>query len=234
MDQEKKNEEMIEKSDGVRVKAALPLGRLLGEDHADQFLRQASLARIPAGRDVMAEGDRVEAIPLVLSGSIRVLKIGESGREITLYRFSRGECCVLTADSILGDHLFPASAQIEEEAEVAFVPKAAFDAWLASSAPWRRFVFEAMSRRLLSLMETLDQVAFGRMDSRVAALLLQRSDGQASTLKVTHQEIADELGSSREVISRILEDLQSRRLISLSRGAVRVVEPGSLATTATA
>ncbi len=229
----KGSKEIIDKTDEDRVKKALPLGRLLGDDHANQFLRPASLARIPAGRDVMAEGDRLEAIPLVLSGSIRVFKIGESGREITLYRFTRGECCVLTADSILGEHLFPASAQIEEEAEVAFVPKAALDAWLASSAPWRRFVFEAMSRRLLSLMETLDQVAFGRMDSRVALLLLQRSSGEAATLKITHQEIADELGSSREVISRILEDLQARALISLSRGAVQVVDPGLLATTAT-
>jgi CRP/FNR family transcriptional regulator len=101
-----------------RVKAALPLHTLLGSDLSDQFLRQATLARLPTGRDVMAERDRVQAIPLVLSGSIRVYKIGESGREITLYRFTRGEWCVLTADSIAGHRLFPARAQVEEEAEL--------------------------------------------------------------------------------------------------------------------
>ena len=223
---------MIGAADQDRVKAALPLRQMLGSDLSDEFMREATLARIPAGRDVMAEGDRVEAIPLLISGSIRVFKIGESGREITLYRFTRGECCVLTADSILGNRLFPASAQVEEEAEVAFIPASVFDAWLASSAPWRRFAFDAMSRRLLSLMDTLEEVAFRRMDTRVASILLLRSDGGTAAIRITHQEIADELGSSREVISRVLEDLQARGLIQLSRGLVQVVNPGLLANSA--
>jgi CRP/FNR family transcriptional regulator len=219
---------MIEAKDQQRVSDALPFLSVLGDDLRQEFFQKATLARIPSGRDVMAEGDRIEAIPLVLSGTIRVYRIGETGREITIYRFEQGECCVLSADSILGNKLFPASAQVEDEVEVAFIQAATFDDWLARSQAWRGFVFQAMSRRLVSLLDTLDDVAFGRMDARVASLLL-RLAGENRTVRLTHQEIADELGSSREVISRILEDFQSRGLISLSRGAVEVVELQSLA-----
>lgn len=220
---------MIEQRDQQRVFAAFPFLATLGEALRDEFFQQATLAMIPSGRDVMTEGDRIDAVPLLLSGTIRVYRIGESGREITVYRFGEGEGCVLTADSILGNKLFPACAQVEDEVEVAFVPAAAFNDWLARSPAWREFVFQAMSRRLLSLLDTLDEVAFGRMDARVASLLL-RLAGEATTIRITHQEIADELGSSREVISRILEDFQSRGLISLSRGSLEIVEPRSLAT----
>ncbi|HEU0073453.1 MAG TPA: Crp/Fnr family transcriptional regulator [Dehalococcoidia bacterium] len=222
---------MIEASDQQRVSDTFPFLATLGEVLRQEFFQKATLARLPSGRDVMAEGDRIEAIPLVLSGTIRVYRIGETGREITIYRFERGECCVLSADSILGNKLFPACAQVEDEVEVAFIPAAAFDDWLARSPAWREFVFQAMSRRLLSLLDTLDDVAFGRMDARVASLLLRRA-GDPGTIQITHQEIADELGSSREVISRILEDFQSRGLIRLSRGSVRVAEPQSLAAAA--
>jgi CRP/FNR family transcriptional regulator len=196
----------------------------LGHD----FMLQTTLARIPAGRDVMAEGDRAEAIPLLASGEIRVFRIGESGREITLYRFGQGECCVLTADSILGKRLFPACAKVEEEVEAVFIPASVFESWLARSPAWRQFVFDAMSRRLTSLMDTLDDVAFRRMDTRVASLLLERSKQGGPRVRITHQEIADELGSSREVVSRILEDLQARGLIGLSRGLVEVTMPALL------
>jgi CRP/FNR family transcriptional regulator len=223
---------LIQKSDLERVASAVPFLTSVEEELLQEFSRHATLARIPAGRDVMAEGDRVEAIPLLISGLIRVFRIGESGREITLYRFGRGECCVLTADSILGHRLFPACAQVEQEAEVAFVPAAVFDSWLARSSAWRQFVFEAMSRRLMSLMETLDDVAFGRMDARVASLLLASSRQGEAKIRMTHQEIADELGTSREVVSRILEDFQARGHLRLSRGLVEILEPELLALSA--
>jgi CRP/FNR family transcriptional regulator len=223
---------LILQTDLDRVASALPVLALIENELSHDLTRHATLARIPAGRDVMAMGDRAEAVPLLISGQIRVFRIGESGREITLYRFGRGECCVLTADSILGNRSFPACAQVEEEVEVAFIPATVFDEWLARSPAWRQFVFDAMSRRLMSLMDTVDDVAFRRMDTRVATLLLARSRRGESKVRITHQEIADELGSSREVVSRILEDLQARGQIRLSRGAVEVTEPESLASSA--
>jgi CRP/FNR family transcriptional regulator len=219
---------MIEPRDRPRVEAAAPWLRALEADLVDECLRLTTLVRLPAGRDVMAEGQRVEAVPLVLSGAIRVYRISETGREITLYRFRQGECCVLSADSILGRRFFPANAQVEEDVEALLIPAAAFDRWLDRSPTWRAYVFDALSRRLVSLVDTVDDVAFRRMDVRVAEHLLARCGGRPATVTLTHQAIADDLGSSREVVSRILEDLQARGAIRLSRGAVEVRDPDGL------
>jgi CRP/FNR family transcriptional regulator len=206
-----------------RVAAALPFLRKVEKSLLGDFAEHVTIAQMPAGLDVMAEGDRAQAVPILMSGEIRVFRTGDSGREITLYRFRQGECCVLSADAILGRRLFPARARVEEETEAAMVPGAVFEDWLARSPAWRQYVFEAMARRLTLLMNTLDEVAFGRMDTRVSSLLLERSRG-TSTIRATHQEIADELGSSREVVSRILEDLQSRGLVRLFRGGLEVTD----------
>jgi CRP/FNR family transcriptional regulator len=105
---------------------------------------------------------------------------------------------------------------------------AIFNRWLDRSPDWRAFVLNALSRRLVSLVDIVDEVAFRRMDVRVADLLFGRSGGRKVTVPVTHQAIADDLGSSREVISRVLEDLQARGLIRLSRGSVEVLDPPAL------
>jgi CRP/FNR family transcriptional regulator, anaerobic regulatory protein len=215
---------MLESRDYGRVADAFPSLKLPGSELGADFVRKASLIRVPAGRDLMATGDRAEAIPLLISGQIRVYTLGESGREITLYRFNRGECCVLTADSIIGRHQFPANAQVEEDSELALVPDAVFDDWLARHAGWREFVFQAMAHRLGSLLTTLEDVAFRRMDLRVAALLLGRAAESGDPIAITHQEIANELGSSREVISRILEDFRARGLVQLARGAIVIAD----------
>lgn len=216
---------MISEKDVQRVAGALPFLVHLESDLVQDFARQATLMTIPAGRDVMAEGDRVQAVPVLMSGEIRVFKIGESGREITLYRFGQGECCILTAEAVLGNRAFPANARVEEPVEAAFVPTSIFEEWLDRSPTWRNFVFDAMAKRLTSLMDTLNDVAFRRMDTRVSALLLERFALGQPSIRVTHQDIADELGSSREVVSRILEDLQGRGLVRLFRGGVEVIEP---------
>lgn len=214
---------MIGSADHQRVAATFPFLRLTHSELGAEFIKRASLARVPAGRDVMAVGERAEAIPLLVSGQVRVFMIGETGREITLYRFSSGECCVLTADSIIGHRLFPANAQVEEDAEMALVPAAVFSEWVARYSEWREYVFAAMSRRLTSAMTTLEDVAFRRMDVRVAALLLGRT-GAGDRIVMTHQEIANEIGSSREVISRLLEDFQGRGLLQLTRGIIVITD----------
>ena len=220
---------MIESKDFERITGTFPLLQLANSDLGVEFARDASFMRIPAKRDLMAVGDRADAIPLLVSGQVRVYMVGESGREITLYRFNRGECCVLTADAIIGHRLFPAIAHAEEESEMVLIPAPVFNEWLARHETWRSFVFDALSRRLAGVMLTLEEVAFRRMDMRVASLLVARSEA-GNPIQLTHQEIANELGSSREVVSRILEDLKSRGLISLARGSIVITDRGRLAT----
>ena len=222
---------MIEPEHLPRLTRALPPLQRADPPLIREFAQAARLARIPAGQDVFVEGDAVESIAFVISGVVRVYKIGETGREITLYRFGLGESCVLTANAILSRQSFPASATVEQAAEVVLVPAEVFRDWVRRSDAWRDFVFELLSQRLASLMAVVNEVAFRRLDVRLADFLLARSR-HANPVRLTHQAIAAELGSSREVISRVLEDLAQEGLVQPARGQITVLDPAALETRA--
>jgi CRP/FNR family transcriptional regulator len=197
-------------------------------EHADprllsEFQETAYLVRIPRGRDVFIEGDHVDAIALLISGVVRVYKISETGREITLYRFGNGQSCILTANAILSQKNFPAVATVEQDAEAVMIPADTFRDWVRRYDPWREFIFELLSQRLSSVMEVVEEVAFHRMDTRVASLLTERGRN-SDLIHMTHREIASELGSSREVISRILEDFSAQGLVDVSRGNIKILD----------
>jgi len=218
---------MIDQRTFQRVAAALPVLQRADADQAHDFQRVVSLARIPPGKDVFVQGDRIEAIPLLVSGVVRVYQIGETGREVTLYRFRPGESCVLTANAILTRQTFPAIATVEQEAEAILVPAETFRQWVQRYDLWRDFFFDLVSQRLASVMGLVDEVAFRRLDVRVAGLLQERARAE-HPIRITHQEIAAELGSSREVISRILEDLSDRGIVRPERGSISIEDPAGL------
>ena len=202
--------------------------------HADlgllhDFRQKAFVARIPKGQDVFIEGDHVDAIALLISGVVRVYKIGETGREITLYRFGNGESCILTANAILSQKNFPAIATVEKDAEAVMIPADIFRDWVRRYDLWREFVFDLLSERLSSVIAVVEEVAFRRMDARLAAFLMDHCR-LSNSIQITHQEIAAELGSSREVISRILEDFSAAGMIGVSRGTVKVLDREALQT----
>jgi CRP/FNR family transcriptional regulator len=168
---------MIDKEQYERVSRALPLLRQAEPQLVREFQQAAFFARIPAGHDVFLEGDRVDAIALLISGVVRVYKIGETGREITLYRFGNGQSCILTANAILNQKTFPVVATVEKDTEAVMIPAATFRQWVGRYELWRDFLFDLLLQRLSSVMEIVDEVAFRRMDARVASLLLSRSRG---------------------------------------------------------
>lgn len=197
-------------------------------------LREAAYrVRIPPGHDVFVEGDGVESIALLLSGVVRVYKVAETGREITLYRFGEGESCILTANAILSRQTFPAIATVEQEAEAVLIPAAVFRDWVRRYDPWRDFLFELLAQRLAGVMELVEEVAFRRLDVRIAGLLLAHSR-RGNPIAITHQQIAAELGSSREVVSRVLAHLADEGLIRLGRGSITVLDEKALARLAAA
>lgn len=218
---------MLTADQTTRVLQALPILQRAGPQLLREFQAAAFFMRVPAGKDVFVEGDQAEAIALLISGVVRVYKIGETGREITLYRFGHGESCILTANAILSRKSFPAIATVEKEAQAVMIPADAFRDWVKRYDLWREFVFDLLSDRLATVMAVLDEVVFQRMDRRVAAMLLSRSKTQRP-IRVTHQEIAAELGSSREVISRILEDFSRTGLIETGRGTIEILDPNEL------
>lgn len=214
---------MIDASQFDRISQSIPLLEQAEPSLVNEFKKVAFVTRIPAGRDVFLEGDRVEAIALLISGVVRVYKVGETGREITLYRFGNGSSCILTANAILSQKTFPAIASVEQDAEAVMIPADKFREWVQNYELWREFVFDLLSQRLSTVMAVIDEVAFHRMDRRVAALLLKQARIK-NPLRITHQEIASELGSSREVISRLLEDFVNDGSIRAGRGTVEVLD----------
>jgi CRP/FNR family transcriptional regulator len=214
---------MITQDQIKRISLALPILQQANIQLIREFQQAAFLAKISKGRDVFLEGSQVDAIALLISGVVRVYKIGETGREITLYRFGNGQSCILTANAILSQKTFPAIATVEKDAEAVMIPADTFRDWVMRYDLWREFVFELLSQRLSTVMAVVDEIAFRRMDARIASLLIARAQTK-NPLRITHQEIASELGSSREVISRLLEDFSERGLIRSGRGEIELLD----------
>jgi CRP/FNR family transcriptional regulator, anaerobic regulatory protein len=214
---------MISHEHSEKIRRSLPVVQHASPQLLRELMQAASFVRIPAGKDVFVEGDDVDAIALLISGVVRVYKIGETGREITLYRFGLGESCVLTANAILSRQTFPALATVEQDAEAVMVPAAVFRDWVRRYDVWQDFVFSLLSHRLASMLMVVEEVAFGRMDVRLAKFLQERCR-RANPIQMTHHEIAAELGSSREVISRLLSDLSSQGIISQERGKIVILD----------
>ena len=186
-----------------------------------QFLKYASVKQIPAGEFICWEGDVCAHLAIVMSGIARVYKIGESGREITLYRIEAAGSCILTASCILSQVRFPALAVVEKEVRAALIPAHILRDWIGRYDLWRAYIFALMSKRLADVITTVEEIAFRRVDVRLAEFLARVGQEQ-KPIAITHQEIAYELGTAREVVSRILKDLERENMISLSRGSITI------------
>lgn len=203
------------------IASVFPFWHKLAPETKTDFLTQSQHISLPADKFIGLEGDVCHHLPLVISGSVRVYKIGESGREITLYHLNRGDSCIMTASSIISQKVFPAFAVTETEVEAIIIPANSLKQWVKQNPVWQEYIFGLFSQRLGNVIEIVEEVAFGRMDYRIASYLLNNADRQ-KTIRITHEAIAQELGSSREVISRILKTFEKRGFLSLSRGKIEL------------
>jgi CRP/FNR family transcriptional regulator len=192
------------------------------EEIKDKVLEHLIVTTIQKGNIIFNEGDECKQMAFILSGSVRVYKTAESGREITLYRLRDGDSCILTASCIFSHSNFPAIAVVEEDVEAAFVPSHIFRTWINSYEIWRNYTFSLLAQRFSEIMAVLEEVAFRRLDIRIAKLILKLSANKQDDLKIKHQDIAMELGSSREVVSRILEQFAIENILVLKRGSIIV------------
>jgi len=184
---------------------------------------EATVVRLQAGAYFLREGDSCATFAIVATGRMRVFKLGETGHEITLYHVGPGEVCPLNVSCILSNRPVPAMARVEEDVEAITVPAAIFRRWIADYEPLRAFVFQMFSTRLGDIMSLVEEVAFRRMDQRLARRLeeLFPRDGKSQGIvEITHAEIAADLGTAREVVSRLLKEFERLGAIRLSRGRI--------------
>lgn len=197
--------------------AALPAAALAA------LVGRCPAATVPAGTTLFAEHQPCRGFPLVVSGTIRVVKATPGGRELPLYRVGPGETCIVSSGCLLGGLDYNARGIAETEVRLRLLPRADFDALLAEP-PFRAFVFRLFAERMAGLMELVEEVAFRQLDQRLAARLL----GHGSVLHTTHQALADELGTVREMVSRLLKGFEAQGLVRLGRERIEVTDPRRL------
>ncbi|MGQ9660538.1 MAG: Crp/Fnr family transcriptional regulator [Thermochromatium sp.] len=212
-----------------RLLETLAFLRAASAEFQREFFDQVMRVRLPAGQAVCQAGAQCAHLPLVLNGMARVYQLGENGREITLYRVHSGESCVLTASCLLSARPFPAFAVCETEVEAVVVQPASVRRWLGNCEPWREYLFGLIAGRLVEVFGVLDAVLFQRLDQRLIDYLLRQAEGMdSSEIQTTHQILAAELGSSREVISRVLKGLEEQGLLRARRGWIELLDRAEL------
>lgn len=193
-----------------------------------QTLEQASrIRRFKAGRRVFGPGESPPGMLFLIEGTVRVHQQGENGRDIVLYRVSGGESCVMTTACHFTQLNYYAEGIAETDVVAAEVPRDVFDDLVKDSPEFRDFVLSAYSHRIVDLFRLIDDVVFGRMDLRIADRLLQLAD-ESGQIRLTHQTLADELGTAREVVSRQISEFQKRGWIEQGRGRVQVLDAKAL------
>lgn len=197
----------------------------LSPEAAATLSASARVVAVPHDTRLFSPGDQPTQYLLALSGSIRVQKASDTGREIVLYRVSPGESCVLTTACLIGREAYEAEAIAESDVEAVIVPGAVFDDLVARDDAFRRFVFSSFSSRITDLLRLIDEVAFARIDTRLAHKLDELADAQGA-IAMTQQQMAAELGTAREVVSRQLQEFQRQGWIALARGSILLTGPG--------
>jgi len=184
----------------------------------------ATPVHTPAGQRLFSDGSPCTHYPLLIEGTIRASKVSPEGHEMLLYRLNPGESCVITVVTLLGEVSYPAIGTAETDLALLAVPRSLFLEIVLESPAFRIFVFNALSQRIAHLMALVDDVAFRRVDQRLASRLLLQREPDATT----HQMLADELGTSREVVSRILETFQHAGMIRLGRKRIEILDRKAL------
>ena len=174
---------------------------------------------------ILEVGSNIRVIPIVLGGSIRVRKIDETGREITLYRIQPGESCILSITSLLNNKPSSAEAVTEADTRLIAVPADKIRLWMDTYPGWRRFVMMLYYDRLQQVLELVDAIAFRQVDERLIDRLRKLQIQSGNNIRITHQSLAYDIGTAREVVSRLLKNLESENRVSLERGVIKITGP---------
>ena len=215
---------MLNSDTRARLLQQYPMLRELPAGELETLLAGASSMQFPVGTVMFDENQPCQGFPLLLAGSMRVIKSAANGRELQLYRVLPGESCILTSSCLLGDSPYQARGIVNEALEMVMLPALTFHHLLNKNDAFRRYVFRLFTERLTDMMALVTAVAFQKLDQRLAALLA----GKPSPLYATHQSLADELGSAREMVSRLLKGFAEQGWVTLGREQITLTDVAAL------
>ncbi len=195
--------------------------QFLEKDLQNEILRVGTFKTIPQGELLVREGQFITSFPLVLNGLIRVTRNNDGGNELLLYYLKKNEVCAMSLTCCMTNLKSTIKAVAEEETEVILLPVTMLDSWICQYPSWKQFVMETFQIRFRELIETVDAIAFLKLDERLINYFSYRMKKSGSTtFKGTHQDLALQLNTSREVISRLLKKLEKQGKIKLSRNFI--------------
>jgi CRP/FNR family transcriptional regulator len=213
----------------VALFSELPELAAIGDDAWREALGVSQVVSFPAGTKLVECSDSTDKFVIVLQGIVKVYETCENGREISLYRVNSGQVCVLTLTRLLLRSNRCAQAVAEEDVRLLAMPPEYFDRLLAESEAFRSYLMTSMAHCITDVMQLTAQVSFRHLDLRLAQLV-QKLSTQTTNSKIccTHQTIANELGTTREVVSRLLKDLERSGHIKLNRGSIEILDTDKL------
>lgn len=195
--------------------------------NGSNILAHSQQMMIPEGTIIFHQGDQCLNYLLLISGSVKVITRAENGREIVLYHISSGGSCVLTTSCLISSEDYPAEGITETDVVALAIPKAIFEQYMGESKAFRKQVFHSYGDRLIKLIKLVEEISFSKLDIRLAKYLLH--NGSVNTpIRTTHQALATELGSAREVISRQLKEFENKGWVNLNRGKIEILNHDAL------
>ncbi|MCW5515479.1 Crp/Fnr family transcriptional regulator [Muriicola sp. Z0-33] len=200
-------------------------GHIFEDALINEIAEVGSFKEVPEGYKLMDIGQYIKAMPLLISGAIKVMREDKDSDELLLYYLEKGDTCSMTLTCCMGDAISEIRAIAEMDTTLIMVPIQKMDEWTAKYKSWRNFVFDSYHHRLNELLQTLDSIAFDKMDMRLVSYLKEKARiNKEDIIHNTHQEIAYDLHSSRVVISRLLKKLEQMGKIELHRNYIKILE----------
>jgi len=184
--------------------------------------QKGHLLRIHAGESLIQIGQYIKYMPLILSGSLKIMREDDDGKELLIYHVDPGETCAMSITCCMGDTKSNVRAEAEEDTTLIAIPIHLLDQWSSEYVSWKHFIMRTYQKRFEDLLKTIDSIAFQKLDDRLLQLLKEKSlKSTEQVITATHQEIANELHSSREVISRLLKKLENEGTVKLGRNKIQ-------------
>jgi CRP/FNR family transcriptional regulator len=186
---------------------------------------KSKVLKVKGGDVILDIGQTVRSIPIIIEGSVKVTRMDEAGRELLLYYINPNESCAMTFTCCMQQFPSEIRAVAEEDVIMLALPVSVMDEWLVKFPTWKSFVMRAIRGRFNELLKTIDQIAFQKLDERLTIYLKEKSSHTGSKLiNLSHQQIADELGTSRVVISRLLKKLENDNKVLLFRNQIKIMK----------
>ena len=213
----------------MEISSYFPIWDSLTPEEQSQILQASTLMTVSAGQHIHDGTRKCTGLLLVASGQLRAYIISEGGREITLYRLLGKDMCLFSASCIMHSLQFDVMIQAEKDTSFWLIPTDTYKKLMSESVVISNYTNEILASRMSDVVWLMEQVMWQSFDVRLATFLLEESALEGSTkLSITHEEIANHLGTAREVVTRMLKYFQSEGLVTLSRGSLEIINPTGL------